>query len=187
MDFYVENVAHTNAKCDTPAKIPNFDGAAYMGTWYEQSHVKGQFFQPDDSTCVEAQYSDLQADGHFVVYNTMQDAKFDPRTGIKGTGYCPNGDGHCFVSFFGPTPTRSNYEVVETDYKTYSIVYSCGPLKSFLWLLTRTPVASDALYNQMLTTAKAKLPNFDFSNMNGRDIQGSKCSYSKNAIEAFLQ
>jgi hypothetical protein len=39
----------------------------------------------------------------------------------------------------------------------------------------------------MLATAKAKLPNFNFNNMNGRDIQGAKCSYAPEATAFFLQ
>ena len=55
MDFLTEIYdGVVNAACDAPAPIPNFDGAAYMGTWYEQHHVKGQFYEPDDSTCVQA-------------------------------------------------------------------------------------------------------------------------------------
>ena len=72
MDFLTEIFdAVANASCDAPASIPNFDGAAYMGTWYEQHHVKGQFYEPDDSTCVQAQYSALQTDGHFTVSNSL--------------------------------------------------------------------------------------------------------------------
>ncbi len=169
MDFYTESFAESNATCDQPASIPHFDGTAYMGTWYEQHHVKGQFFEPDNSTCVEAQYTGLQADGHFTVSNTLQDAAFDKRTGVVGQGFCPDATGHCFVHFGGPQPKKSNYKVVETDYETYSIVYSCGFLKSFLWLLTREAVVSDDLINQMLATAKKSLPNFDFSSMDARD------------------
>ena len=135
------------AVCDSPAPLAHFNGAAYMGTWYEQNHVKHQFFEPDDSTCVEAQYSNLQADGHFTVYNSLQDANFDARYGKQGTGYCPDATGHCFVHFGGPQPTKSNYQIVATDYTSYSVVYACGGIKEFLWLLSRQPVASDALYN----------------------------------------
>ncbi len=83
----------SNAKCDAPAALTNFNGAAYMGVWYEQQHVRGQFFQADDSTCVQAEYSELTADGHFKVHNTLQDANFDARTGIVGEGYCPDASG----------------------------------------------------------------------------------------------
>ena len=80
-----------------------------MGTWYEQQHVKGEFYEPDSSVCVEAQYHGLQADGHFTVTNSKQDAAFGTRSGGDADGYCPNGDGRCFVHFYGPQPKKSNY------------------------------------------------------------------------------
>ena len=134
-----------------------------------------------------ADYYGLNTDGYFTVYNTAQDAAFGPRTGITGTGYCPDASGQCFVTFNGaPTPTKTNYQVIETDYSSYSVVYSCSSTKAYLWLLSREPVASDSLYKYMLLSAKAMLPNFDFNDLNIRDYQGSKCSYLSDANQ-FLQ
>ena len=31
-----------NVICDTVTPMTNFDGGAYMGTWFEQDHVKNQ-------------------------------------------------------------------------------------------------------------------------------------------------
>jgi len=44
----------TNASCDMPAGIPNFDAQNYMGVWYEQTHTKGQWFEGDNITCAQA-------------------------------------------------------------------------------------------------------------------------------------
>ena len=54
--------------CDQPAALTNFSGAAYMGAWFEQQ--RSQNFEPNDLTCIEAQYSNLTADGHFSIQNT---------------------------------------------------------------------------------------------------------------------
>ena len=135
---------------------------------------------------MEAQYTGLQADGHFTVANTLQDAKFSPRSGVTGSGYCPDATGHCFVHFGGPQPSKPNYKVIETDYTSYSIVYSCGFVSAKLWLLTREPIVADTLINTMLATAKKNLPHFDFTTMDARDYQGSKCSYSKPVQEGFF-
>ena len=190
MDFYFDNftaAVSTNASCDMPPGIPNFDAQNYMGIWYEQTHTKGQWFEGDNITCAQAQYSGLQADGHFTVSNTNQDDVFGARTGVTGQGYCPSNDGLCFVHFGGPQPKHSNYKVVDTDYKTYSLVYACGPLKSYLWFLTRETICSDELYNSMLATAKVKLPNFNFKNLNTRNYQGPKCTYESPIASFFLQ
>lgn len=70
--------------------------------------------------------------------------------------------------------------MIDTDYTTYSVVYACGLLHNFLWLLTREPVVSDKLYNQMIASAKAKLPHYNFADLAPREYQGSKCSYVRN-------
>lgn len=170
-------------RCDHPAPLTDFDGVRYMGAWYEQQHIRGQFFMADDKVCVTAEYSDLESDGHFIVNNTFQDPDFSARRGLIGSGYCPDLTGQCFVSFYAPV-TKTNYQVVGTDYDTYSVVYSCGFTKSFLWFLTREPVVSDELYNKMMGIAVANLPTFDFSTLNTRDYQGPKCTYNANY---FLQ
>ena len=82
-----------------------------MGTWYEIDHVKNQPFQPDDWTCTQAQYSDLNlTTGQFSVYNSSQAKNFiGPRFGVHGTGTCPDATGQCYVSFFGQEVTQPNY------------------------------------------------------------------------------
>ena len=39
-----ENFTSSNLNCDKPAALTDFNGVAYMGVWYEQQHVRGQFF-----------------------------------------------------------------------------------------------------------------------------------------------
>ena len=50
-------------KCDA-IDIPsmkNFDATQYMGTWYEQKHVKEfEIFLPLDAKCIKAEYVDLK-------------------------------------------------------------------------------------------------------------------------------
>ena len=48
----------------------------------------------------------------------------------------------------------------------------------YLWFMSRTETLSDELYNQMMATAQAKLPNYDFSQLM-QDKHGHKCSYVK--------
>ena len=47
MDFALATLtsaAASNVICDTVKPMTNFDGAAYMGVWYEQDHVVNQGF-----------------------------------------------------------------------------------------------------------------------------------------------
>ena len=77
-----------------------------------------------------------------------------------------------------------NYQVIDTDYDSYSVVFACGLTKTYLWLLTREPVISDELYNKMIGIVKTNLPSFDFSTLADRVYQGEKCAYVANY---FLQ
>ena len=61
-------------KCDRVEvpSVSNFDAQKYMGTWYEQKHVKEfEIFQPADAKCIKAEYSDLK-NGKFIVKNSFQ-------------------------------------------------------------------------------------------------------------------
>ena len=54
--------------CEHPAPLTNFSAQAYMGIWYEQVHREGTRFEPDSSTCIQANYFDLDVEsGHFTV------------------------------------------------------------------------------------------------------------------------
>jgi apolipoprotein D and lipocalin family protein len=167
--------------CDSPASLTNFDGARYMGTWYEQIHTKGMPFQDEEGTCTSAHYSDLTSDGHFKVSNTGQDKDFGKRGGVDGDVKCPEADGKCYVAFFHkPFSEQPNYIVIDTDYDNYSMVYSChsGPTAD-LWILSRTPVMDLALYNPLIYSAMEKLPQFDFKTLNDHlTVQGDKCTYA---------
>ena len=66
---------------------------------------------------------------------------FLPPTGVTGTATVagqPNG--WAIVSFFGQQFDEANYKIIDTDYDTYSMVYSCSPDSiAFFWILSRTP------------------------------------------------
>ena len=105
---------------------------------------------------------------------------------MTGTGSCPDATGQCYVKFFGPSPKAPNYNVIETDYTSYSVVYFCGRFKTYVWLLAREENVSDELYSYMQSVVADKLPNFDISKLSDRDFQGSQCTYPT-ASNLFLQ
>ena len=78
---------------------------------------------------------------------------------VTGSARCKT-TGECFVNFSGDGNMEgtTNYNVLDTDYKTYSIVYSCRESNSWeknesMWILTRETTISDAL----LSTIKDKI------------------------------
>ena len=135
--------------CDSPPLMTDFNVEAYAGTWYNQWHKTGQTFAPDDATCTQAIYSDLQDDGSFTVGNSYQDKDFGEREYATGWGSCPDESGQCYVQFWYIPPFSPNYIVLATDYESFSIVYSCDWKSSSLWILTRDQVPDPMLFTKL--------------------------------------
>ena len=55
------------------------------------------------------------------------------------------------VSFFGPF--YGSYIIIELDKKNYSYALVCGPDKSYLWLLARSPRIDDDLKKRLVDKA----------------------------------
>jgi lipocalin len=165
--------------CDVPAPLTDFDGSRYMGTWYEAVHTLGMPFQNDSQTCITAQYRDLTDEGHFKVYNSGQPADLGSRSGIHGRVKCPDETGGCYVIFFTPYTDDPNYIVIDTDYESYSLVYSCHSAEyPVLWVLTREPYMPQAQYEGLLVRAAYLLPDFDFQKLGERTVEGDMCTYA---------
>ena len=109
-------------------------------------------------TCVTAEYS---INGDYV--DVINRGVFWPALpiSVNGQAQCWAADGNCQVSF-SSNPTfdgTRNYNILETDYDNYAIVYSCRPtwwdsgIQQELWILSRTPVMS----NDLLTSIQGKI------------------------------
>ena len=180
--------AKTSVICDPIKELASFDAPRYMGNWFEIMHTKDEGFQPNSWKCNQATYTDLDSEGNFKVYNSSQ-AFIGPRFGVHGDAKCPaeTGPGQCFVKFFLQPYDTPNYQIIDTDYETYSIIYAChaNSAKNFLWIMSRTPTMDQAVLKQALVTATLNLPNFNFDNLI-TDVQGEEngCSYAKDASVA---
>ena len=155
--------------CDTPTPMANFDGARYMGTWYNAAHSPNMPFQDDSRTCTTATYSDLDSNGNFNLYNSGEaQYQVGGRTGVTGTALASaDGTGTITVSISRPA-TEPNYTVVDTDYENYSVVYNCSTKNqglAELWYLIRHPVATQAQLNQYNGITNANMPNYDTSTL----------------------
>ena len=160
--------------CDRQSGLDfTFEPEKYMGTWYEIYHSSGEPFQPDSWTCTQATYSDLDTSGDnptFKVYNSGEGRFHGPRFGLHGHAMCPGdpstyGEGQCYVTFFfQPFKKLPNYQIVDTDYENYSIVYACEEDDmQYLWFMSRTPTMDDDTYQMLLEKAKVAVPNYNFT------------------------
>ena len=114
----------------------------YMGRWYEFARSKNIPFER--GTCITADYSLPDPDkGKVDVTNTQYISETQTLDSVQGEAYCSKFEsGQCGVkfNFFQP---YGNYHIVDTDYTSYSIVYSCSNFVAgalcveFLWILSR--------------------------------------------------
>ena len=155
--------------CDKPALETNFDINRYLGPWHEYVRDKSILFEYGE--CVQAKYS-MKSNGRIELLNSQY---YKGRIyEVKDSAKCKGAQ--CKVGFF---PT-GDYRVLDTDYETFAVVYSCDPYIFFkdenVWILTRarTPDAS------VITTAeniiKAKLPKYTFDNFK-KTQHGGTCKY----------
>ncbi|XP_050327293.1 apolipoprotein D-like [Bactrocera neohumeralis] len=119
---------------------PDFDVAAYLGSWYE--YAKYPVYFEANGKCVKAEYT-LKDNGQVGVVNSMIEATTDQTSDI--VGYAVVVENAKLLVTFPVSPAynvSSNYWVLSTDYTNYSVVYSCQPTQDdshslVVWILTR--------------------------------------------------
>ena len=136
--------------------VDNFKLEKYLGKWYEIARLDHSFER--GLSRVTADYS-LRDDGGLRVLNRGYSAKENKWEKAEGKAYfVKNSDqGYLKVSFFGPF--YGSYIVFELDHENYEYSLVCGPDKSYLWILARSPEIKEALENILI--AKASALGFD--------------------------
>ncbi|GAA0186495.1 apolipoprotein [Lithospermum erythrorhizon] len=146
--------------------VKNLDVERYMGRWYEIASFPSRF-QPKDGVNTRATYT-LNSDGTVHVLNeTWSGGK---RGLIEGTAYKadPKSDeAKLKVKFYVPPflpiiPVTGDYWVLDID-EGYTYALIGQPSRSYLWILSRTPVLDDDTYNQLVE--KAKEQGYDVSKL----------------------
>lgn len=136
-------------KCPKQKVVQNFQANEYLGLWYENRKYFAIF--QAGGQCVTATYTD-QDNGLIGVENAMINfiGKEQTVNGQAKLADPTSTEARLSVSFTSTTPyadtadtvTDANYLVLDTDYSTYSVVWSCTDFKwlfnkQFLWILTR--------------------------------------------------
>lgn len=136
--------------------VDNFKLEKYLGQWYEIARLDHSFER--GLSRVTANYS-LRPDGSVKVINRGYSAKDNKWKEAVGKGYFVQrpDQGYLKVSFF--RPFYGSYVVFALDHENYQYALVCGPDKSYLWLLARSPKINEDLKNDLI--AKAKAAGFD--------------------------
>jgi apolipoprotein D and lipocalin family protein len=132
-----------------PPTVSELDLAQYGGVWYQSEGVP-QFFQPEGTECITANYGLYENGTAITVWNTGLKPGFQEFDEICGKAVVadPNMPGELIVSFetIAFPATEPNYFILGTDYDNYAAVYSCtdslfGPGLTG-WILTRSQTPS---------------------------------------------
>ena len=130
-------------QCPNPDLLETFDPQQYLGVWYELRRANNIPFE--DGECVTAKYTERD-DGYIGVENTQwygffggEDRYVQGQAEAWINSYVP---GMLFVTFFFDIGGR--YRILDTDYTSYVVVYSCDNaladsvlLSEYSWVLVR--------------------------------------------------
>ena len=139
--------------------VEGFDVHRYLGKWYEIARLDHSFER--GLVKVTAEYA-LQDDGGVSVVNRGYDSGSGQWKTATGKAFFVDARdrGYLKVSFFGPF--YGSYIVFELD-REYRYAFVCGPNRSYLWLLSRTPSVDEALIRAF--AGRARELGFDLAGL----------------------
>ncbi|XP_067205228.1 apolipoprotein D isoform X2 [Linepithema humile] len=129
--------------CPNLETMQNFELDKYLGKWYEVERYFAWF--EFGGRCVTANYS-LGENDSVKIVNTQISLLTGVAASIEGIGrlISKSDDPKLSVTFPSlPLPFDAPYWILDSDYKTYAVVWSCTNLGVFnvrnVWILTREP------------------------------------------------
>ena len=132
--------------------VRGFDPERYLGKWYEIARLDHRFER--GLSDVTAVYSERE-DGGINVLNGGYDAASGKWKSAEGKAYFlkDRQTASLKVSFFGPF--YGGYHVIELDKRDYAYALVCGPSRSYLWILARTPSLPRETLDQLISAANS--------------------------------
>ncbi|MBK7428343.1 MAG: lipocalin family protein [Saprospiraceae bacterium] len=140
--------------------VPKVDLVKYSGKWFEIASFPQRFQKNCYGTTAE--YT-LHEKGYVIVENRCnKDSISGKESYIKGKAFAQKGSGNARlkVQFFWPF--KGDYWIIDLA-DDYSFAVVSNPNKKYLWILSRTPVMSEAVYKGIIDRLQAK--GFDLSKL----------------------
>lgn len=129
--------------CPNVETIQRFDLNKYLGKWYEAERYFAWF--EFAGKCVTANYS-INENDTVKILNKQISSLTGVATSIEGIGRLAGRSDESKLSVTFPSLPLSfiaPYWILDTDYESYSVVWSCTNLGVFnvrnVWILTREP------------------------------------------------
>ncbi|CAL4064995.1 unnamed protein product [Meganyctiphanes norvegica] len=145
---FVNSQAITPGPCPEFTPMTNFTAESYLGFWYEIHRFPVPY--QINSICNYAEYTD-KGNGTIGVHNSgLVNGEEDE---IFGEAYATEIPGH-LILHFDIVPVDGEYNVLHTDYETYTTVYTCGKFFTqkieTAWILARKPELTPEEYEEAL-------------------------------------
>lgn len=141
------------SKAQTLQTVPNVDLEKYAGRWYEIAAYPQRFQK--GCHCTTADYT-LSDKGYVIVENRCnKDSIIGEAAYIKGKAFVVKNSGNAKlkVQFFWPF--KGKYWIIDlADDYSYAVV--SHPNRKYLWILSRTPIMKDSVYQGILSRLKEK-------------------------------
>ncbi len=136
---------------DNVTPVTGFIPDKYLGTWYEIARLDHSFERGLEKVTADYSYRD---DGGIKVINRGFDPVKSRWKEAEGKAYFVKTPdiGRLKVSFFGPF--YGAYNIIGLDQKEYSWAVVCGPDRSYLWILARTPQPDKSIIDELVMKIK---------------------------------
>lgn len=142
-----------SAQNNAPTSVGSVDLGRYAGLWYDVASFPVRFQR--GCHCTTAEYT-LMTEGYVKVVNKCRKGGFDQReSGITGKAFVVKGSNNTKLKVRFFWPFKGDYWIVRLD-SDYMWAVVSSPRKDYLWLLSRTPVIQEALYDSIVSSLHAE-------------------------------
>ncbi|XP_017769000.1 PREDICTED: apolipoprotein D-like isoform X2 [Nicrophorus vespilloides] len=158
--------------------MPNFDINKYSGRWYEIYRYNNLIEMNGDCTVIDV----LKVDNN--TFNVDMKLKLSTPIKMHMKAYLIDPSKHdAKLKLRIPRIPELNYWIIDTDYETYTIEWSCTDFLNInlqmLWVLARTPQIDENIVGTVKRIMKEKNLGKRGMRISGNDPENCKCIYNK--------